>query len=235
MLFELEKLLGIRLRVEINTDLPLVSGFLIPRPDKDPLWVSFKYERLADYCSLCGLIGHRNFNCPTGNSVIPMENFGMSLKAMAFTSPCPVSTGVFEASDSGTMSGVFPPAIHVLSNSSNSSGCTSGQIIKASFAHHVASPYQSFRPLAGSSCHIALKSNPFDLGHSQMDTSTAAWNPPTQNPTPYSLSTKGKSLLYATSPTKSFLPYPLINAYDFAYPVLFLPKHTVTQIQSNPI
>jgi hypothetical protein len=163
MLFELEKLLGKRLRVEINTDLPLVWGFLIPRPDKDPLWVSFKYERLEDYCSLCGLIGHRNFNCPTANSVIPMENFGMSLKAMAFTSPCPVSTGVFEASDSGTMSGVFPPAIHVLSNSSNSSGCTSGQIIKASFAHHVASPYQSFRPLAGSSCHIALKSNPLIL------------------------------------------------------------------------
>jgi hypothetical protein len=76
----------LRLRVEINTDLPLVSGFLIPRPDKDPLWVSFKYERLADYCSLCGLIGHRNFNCPTANSVIPMENFGMSLKAMASTS-----------------------------------------------------------------------------------------------------------------------------------------------------
>jgi hypothetical protein len=89
----------LRLRVEINIDLSLVPGFLIPRLDKDPLWVSFKYERLADYCSLCGLIGHINFTCPAAFSNIPLENFGMSLKAMASTSPRPVSTGV-EASGS---------------------------------------------------------------------------------------------------------------------------------------
>jgi hypothetical protein len=156
----------------------------------------------------------------------------MSLKAMASTSPRPVSIGV-EASGSGNMSDVVPPASPVFSDLGNSSGCTAGQIIKASFAHHVASPYQSSRPLAGSSLQVPLNSNPFDLGHSQMDTSAAVWSPPTQYPTTPSQSAKGKSLLYATSPTKSPLPYPVLTAEDFAYPIMFSSKHTVTQIQSN--
>jgi hypothetical protein len=223
----------LNLRVVLNTDLPLVPGFLIPRPDKEPLWVSFKYERLADYCSLCGLIGHRNFYCPTAISNIPLENFGMSLKAVASTSPRPVSTGVFEASGYGNTSDVVPPASPVFSDPGNSSGCTAGQIIKASFAHHVASPYQNSRLSTGSSRLVPLNSNPFDLGHSQMDTSTAVWSPPTQYPTTPTPSAKGKSLMYATSPTTLPLPYPLINADEFAYPILFPAKHIVTQIQSN--
>lgn len=50
----------LRIKVEINTLLALVPRFLLPRHGKDPLWISFKYERLADYCTLCRLIGHKN-------------------------------------------------------------------------------------------------------------------------------------------------------------------------------
>jgi hypothetical protein len=55
----------LRIKVEINTLLPLVLGFLFPHPGKEPLWISFKYEGLADYCTLCGLIGHKKYSCPT--------------------------------------------------------------------------------------------------------------------------------------------------------------------------
>jgi hypothetical protein len=41
----------LRIKVEINILQPLVPGFLLPRLNRDPLWVSFKYERLADYCT----------------------------------------------------------------------------------------------------------------------------------------------------------------------------------------
>jgi hypothetical protein len=51
----------LQVKVELNTSLPLIPRFHIPRNDKESLWVSFKYERLADYCTLCGLIGHKNF------------------------------------------------------------------------------------------------------------------------------------------------------------------------------
>jgi hypothetical protein len=54
----------LRLRVELNTSLPLNPGFHIPRSSKEPLWISFKYEQLADYCNFCGLIGHKKVQLP---------------------------------------------------------------------------------------------------------------------------------------------------------------------------
>jgi hypothetical protein len=55
----------LRLRVAIDTRKPLVPGFSIPRPGRSAAWVRFLYERLADYCTLCGLIGHRKNFCPS--------------------------------------------------------------------------------------------------------------------------------------------------------------------------
>jgi hypothetical protein len=50
-------------RVELDTSQPLLSGFHLPRSGRDPLWISFRYERLGDYCTLCGLIGHKRTQC----------------------------------------------------------------------------------------------------------------------------------------------------------------------------
>jgi hypothetical protein len=49
----------LRFRVEINTVLPLKPGFNLLRPGKEPLWISFRYEGLGDFCTICGLIGHK--------------------------------------------------------------------------------------------------------------------------------------------------------------------------------
>jgi hypothetical protein len=54
----------LRIRVLINVLQPLIPGFFLPRLDLPSIWIRFQYERLADYCVYCGLIGHRKFFCP---------------------------------------------------------------------------------------------------------------------------------------------------------------------------
>jgi hypothetical protein len=51
----------LRIRVLINVLQPLIPGFSLPRLDLPSIWIRFQYERLADYCVYCGLIGHRKF------------------------------------------------------------------------------------------------------------------------------------------------------------------------------
>ncbi|BFG23567.1 hypothetical protein CerSpe_098410 [Prunus speciosa] len=48
----------LRVRVEVDTNQPLVAGFWLPRPDGSETWVEYQYERLADFCYRCGRIGH---------------------------------------------------------------------------------------------------------------------------------------------------------------------------------
>jgi hypothetical protein len=58
----------LRIRVAIDTRQPLVPGFSLPRPGRSASWVRFLYKRLADYCTLCGLIGHRKKKLPCTTS-----------------------------------------------------------------------------------------------------------------------------------------------------------------------
>jgi hypothetical protein len=53
----------LRFQVELDSAQPLIPGFHLPRPGRDPLWISLRYERLSDYCMLCGLIGHKKIQC----------------------------------------------------------------------------------------------------------------------------------------------------------------------------
>ncbi|KAI9113091.1 hypothetical protein K1719_015616 [Acacia pycnantha] len=53
----------IRARVLIRVHEPLVKGFWVPRPNRDPIWVTVRYERLQNYCYDCGRIGHESRNC----------------------------------------------------------------------------------------------------------------------------------------------------------------------------
>ncbi|KAI9110573.1 hypothetical protein K1719_018439 [Acacia pycnantha] len=53
----------IRARVLINILEPLTSGFWVPRPQHDSIWVTVHYERLQNYCYDCGRIGHDTRTC----------------------------------------------------------------------------------------------------------------------------------------------------------------------------
>ncbi|KAL7259169.1 hypothetical protein ACSBR1_005131 [Camellia fascicularis] len=53
----------LRIRVEIDVTKPLPRGFHLARGVSSPVagvpsWISFKYEKLSDFCFDCGRIGH---------------------------------------------------------------------------------------------------------------------------------------------------------------------------------
>ncbi|KAH7858161.1 hypothetical protein Vadar_020707 [Vaccinium darrowii] len=55
----------LRIRVDINIEQPLPRGFwLRARTDSNrDRWISFKFEKLSDFCYACGRVGHDNRGC----------------------------------------------------------------------------------------------------------------------------------------------------------------------------
>ncbi|KAI7981836.1 Uncharacterized protein LOK49_Contig11G00008 [Camellia lanceoleosa] len=54
---------SLRIRVAINIHKPLRRGMKITLGQKDPVWLSFKYERLPNFCFACGILGHNQREC----------------------------------------------------------------------------------------------------------------------------------------------------------------------------
>ncbi|KAL9670598.1 hypothetical protein QQ045_008151 [Rhodiola kirilowii] len=53
----------VRCRVWLDVAKPLVTGFYLARPEKDPAWIIVKYERLPRFCHHCGLWSHETDEC----------------------------------------------------------------------------------------------------------------------------------------------------------------------------
>lgn len=55
----------LRVRAAIKLDDPLPKGFFLRRKPGcgNDLWISYKYEKLTDFCYACGRIGHENKIC----------------------------------------------------------------------------------------------------------------------------------------------------------------------------
>ncbi|KAI8010966.1 Uncharacterized protein LOK49_LG06G02403 [Camellia lanceoleosa] len=54
---------ALRTRVEIDITKPLRRGMKMAFLDRDPVWVTFKYERLLNFCYFCGRLGHGDREC----------------------------------------------------------------------------------------------------------------------------------------------------------------------------
>ena len=94
----------IRFKIEINSSLPLALGFFIPCEGTKPRWISFKYERLDEYCSSCGLIGHVKKFCPAPQEQITPDKYKKSIRAAPYVRPRLVSKPQQEDSNSGVSS-----------------------------------------------------------------------------------------------------------------------------------
>jgi hypothetical protein len=75
----------LRVLVNINVQEPLIPGFMFNREDGEPIWVSFRYERLDIYCNKCGRIGHNNQHCLAPPQEIIPGKYSTSLKVNIFS------------------------------------------------------------------------------------------------------------------------------------------------------
>jgi hypothetical protein len=94
----------IRFKIEINTSLPLALGFNMVCDGEDTCWISFLYERLDDYCSSCGLIGHKSGFCPSSASSVSPDKYRRSLRASPYGTTRLISKMPSEDSDLGISS-----------------------------------------------------------------------------------------------------------------------------------
>lgn len=53
----------LRIRIGVDTNLPLLAGFWLPRANDLETWVEYQHERLADFCYRCGRIRHSMDAC----------------------------------------------------------------------------------------------------------------------------------------------------------------------------
>ena len=75
----------LRMRIAVEIEKPLVAGFWVLREDKRRVWVEVKYEKVVDFCFVCGKMGHVMKNCERG--ILEMEKgegrrrYGLWMKA----------------------------------------------------------------------------------------------------------------------------------------------------------
>ena len=94
----------IRFKIEIDTSKPLAPGFYMSCDGEEQKWIAFKYERLDEYCTDCGLIGHVKRFCPTPQILIPPDKYSRPLRVALYVSPRIVSKIQQDDSDSGISS-----------------------------------------------------------------------------------------------------------------------------------
>ncbi|KAH7850004.1 hypothetical protein Vadar_026454 [Vaccinium darrowii] len=80
----------LRIRVEVNLELPLSRGFWLRRKtnEEKDCWIWYKYERLADFCYACGRIGNDNKECKFISREVGLASgYGPELKTGRARSP----------------------------------------------------------------------------------------------------------------------------------------------------
>ena len=79
----------LRMKVTIDTNKPLCRGRLISLPHGEQSWVSFKYERLPNFCYWCRCLNHGDRDCDLsveseGNLTKESQTYGVWIRAAPF-------------------------------------------------------------------------------------------------------------------------------------------------------
>lgn len=62
----------VRVRVHMDTRLPLKRGCMVKMTMDRPFWVEFRYERLPTFCRYCAMVGF--LAVTKGSSISKMKN-----------------------------------------------------------------------------------------------------------------------------------------------------------------
>ena len=79
----------LRVHVEIDVSKPLCRGRRVALDKKEEIWISFKYEKLPNFCYWCNLISHDGKDCDIRLARKDTRNtephqYGPWLRAMSF-------------------------------------------------------------------------------------------------------------------------------------------------------
>ena len=69
-----------RIRVQINPWMPVISGFVLRLNDSSKFWIQCKYKKVHKLCNGCGLIGHTRSQCSQSMEDIEMMLFRQRLR-----------------------------------------------------------------------------------------------------------------------------------------------------------
>ena len=79
----------LRVKVEVDVTKPLCRGRKIALNDDDETWVSFKYEKLPNFCYWCGMVSHGDRECDVwlsskGSLSLDQQGYGNWMRASPF-------------------------------------------------------------------------------------------------------------------------------------------------------
>ena len=147
----------------------------MPCVGEEPRWIAFKYERLDDYCTLCGLIGHKKGVCPAPQNVFPLDKYDKPLQASSYVSPRLVAKVQQKDSDSRISSTAFvgnSPSSVVPSQLLDSHGSNHGQFVLLQGSNH-----SQLFPLVNQMDLPISHSNVFNVQHVEMPNSIVPSQP----------------------------------------------------------
>ena len=176
----------IRIQVEVDLLQPLMPGTFLPRNNLPHLWVSLRYEKLADVCYRCGIIGHEARDC-SGKMFYIRNPFGHD-----FT-----PSGSWLQAENNTA----PPELFLVPNTSGTD-CTAGMTPPQADLH---------RPVTACNVTTPNKDKVQEHKHCEVRQEQGTNNVITQNPlTPCHADSEDGASSHQLTPSPTHISHPIL-------------------------